>query len=97
MYPISTRKGKRCGRCPDKEGTTYLNTVGITRMNLLRGLENLGVQLLTNGQASKIINGSNSFKFEHVLLLDLGPTFAFEESMELRIVDVMKILAEKFI
>jgi len=56
----------------------------------------LGVQLLTHGQASKNVNGSNSFKLEHVILRDPGSTFAFEESMELPIVDVVKILAEKF-
>jgi len=36
-------KGKRCGRCPDKKGTTDLNTVGITQLNLLRGVQNFGV------------------------------------------------------
>ena len=56
----------------------------------------MGVQLLTHGQACKNINGSNSFKFEHVVLRDLGQTFGFEESMELPIVDVIKLLEEKF-
>jgi len=65
-------------------------------LNLLRGLENLGVQLLTHGQVSKNINEYNSFKFQHVLLCDPGPTFALEKSIELPIVDVVKILAEKF-
>jgi len=55
----------------------------------------LGVQLLKHGQPSKNINGSNSFKFEHVVLSDLGPKFAFEESIELLIVDVVKMLAAK--
>jgi len=65
-------------------------------LNLLRGFENLGAQLLTLGQAYKNINGSNSFRFEHVVLSDLGPKFVFEESTELPIVDVFKILAVKF-
>jgi len=47
-------------------------------------------------QASKNINGFNSFKLEPVVLHNLGPTFVSEESMELPAVDVVKILAEKF-
>ena len=73
-----------------------LSTVGITKLNLLRGLENLDLQLVSYGQASKNINGSNSFKLELVVLYDLGPIFVLEESMELPTVDVMKVLAEKF-
>jgi len=34
--------------------------------------------------------------FELVVLSNLGPTFAFEESMELLIVNVVKILPVKF-
>ena len=56
----------------------------------------MGVQFLTHGQASKNINASNSFKFEHVILRDLRATFAFEESTKLPIVNVVKILADKF-
>jgi len=73
-----------------------LNTVMITHLNLLRGLENLGIQLVSHAQAPKKINGSNSFKFEPIVLHDLGPTFAFEESMKLPTIALVKILAEKF-
>jgi len=54
-----------------KKAQHSLNTVVITQLNLLRGLDNLGVQLVSHGQASKNINGSNSFKLEHVVLHDL--------------------------
>ena len=54
-----------------KKAQHSLNTVVITQLNLLRGLDNLGVQLVSHGQASKNINGSNSFKLEHVMLHDL--------------------------
>ena len=56
----------------------------------------MGVQLTSHGQAPKNIKGSNSFKFEPIVLHDLEPTFAFKESMKLSMVDVVKILAEKF-
>jgi len=52
--------------------------------------------LKSYGQASKNINGSNSFKLEPVVLYNLGPIFIFEESMELPTVDVMKVVAEQF-
>ena len=74
-----------------------VNTVVITQLSLLRGLENLDVQLVSHGQASKNINGSNSFGLELVVLCDRGPTFVFEESMELQAVNIVKILAENFI
>ena len=48
----------------------------------------------TVGQASKNINGSNSSELEPVVLHDLRPAFAFEESMELPVIDVMIALAE---
>jgi len=37
---------------------------------------------VSHGQAPKHINGSNSFKLEHVVLHILRPTFAFEHNME---------------
>ena len=78
-----------------KRAQHSLNTIVITQLNLLRGLENLGVQLMSHGQASKNINGSNYFKLEPVVLHDLGPKFAFKESMEPLAVDVMEVLAKK--
>jgi len=72
------------------------NTIAITKLNLLTGLENLDVQLVSHGKASKNINGSNSFKLAPTVLQDLGPTSVFVESMELPAVDVVKILVEKF-
>jgi len=48
------------------------------------------------GQVSQHINGSNFFKFEPVVLRNLGPTFVFEESIELATVNVVKVLPEKF-
>ena len=56
----------------------------------------MDVQLVSHRQASKNINGSNSFKLESIVLRDLGLTFIFEESMELPTIDVIKILVEKF-
>jgi len=73
-----------------------LNTIVITQLNLLRGLKNLGVQSVSHRQASKDINGSNSFKLEPVVLCDLGKTFSFEESVEHLAVDVVKVLVEAF-
>jgi len=58
-----------------------LNTIVITQLNLLRGLENLDVQLVSNGKASKKINGYNFFKLEPIVLRGLGPTFVFGESI----------------
>ena len=72
-----------------------LNSIMITQLNLLRGFENLGIQLVSYGQAFKNINESNSFRFEPIEFCDLGPKFAFEESIELLIVDVVKMLAAK--
>ena len=57
-----------------------LITAVITKLSLLRGLENLHVQLVSHAEASKNINGSNSIKLEPVVRCDLGPTFMFEES-----------------
>ena len=48
----------------------------------------------TDGQASKNIKGSNSSELEPVILHDLRPTCAFEESMELPAVNVVIALAE---
>ena len=48
----------------------------------------------TDEQASKNINGSNSSALESVVLYDPRPAFAFEESMELPVIDVMIALAE---
>jgi len=73
-----------------------LNTVVITQLNLSRRLENLNVPLVSYGQASKNINGFNSFNLEPLVLYDLGPIFVFEESMELLTVDIMKVVAEEF-
>jgi len=47
-----------------------------------------------DGQASKNINGSNSSELEPVVLHDLRPTCAFEESMKLPVVNVVIALAE---
>jgi len=47
-----------------------------------------------DGQASKNINGSSSSKLEPVVLHDLPPTCAFEESMKLPVVNVVIALAE---
>jgi len=58
----------------------------------LRDLENLDVQLVSHGQASESINGSNPFKLELVVLPNLEPTFALEESMALPTVDVVEVL-----
>jgi len=73
-----------------------LNIIVINQLNLLRELENVDVQLVSHGQASKNIKRSNFFKLQPVVLPDLGPTFAFEESKELPAVNVVKILAENF-
>jgi len=48
----------------------------------------------TDGQASTNINGSNSSELEPVVLHDLRQTFAFEESIELPVINVVIALAE---
>ena len=63
-----------------KKAQYTINIVVITQLNILRGLENLNVQSVPYGQASKNLNGSNSFKLEPIVLYNLGPTFAFTKS-----------------
>jgi len=49
-----------------------LNVVAIIQLNLSRRPENLNIRLVSDGQASKNINGSNSFEFETIVLCNRG-------------------------